>query len=99
MKADYDSEANAILITLVEGAYCDDGDSVDKGELCNVSLRNDQVTSVELLYPGENLELLAAAAERFDLDGEGLLAAARAALTAPDRVVTLGLSRRLAGSA
>jgi hypothetical protein len=97
VKADYDSEANALLITLLDDARCDDGDSVDKQELCNVGLAQGRVTSVELLYPTDNLDLLEGAAERFDLDVQGLLAAARAALAAPDRVVTLGLSRRLAG--
>lgn len=97
MKADYDSEANAILITLLD-ARCDDGDSADEQELCNVSLLNGEVTSVELLYPAENLALLKAAADRFNLDGEGLMAAARAALAAPDREVTIDISGRLAGS-
>jgi uncharacterized protein YuzE len=97
VRADYDSEADALLITLLEGVRCDDGDSVDKQEFCNVGLAQGQVTSVELLYPADNLELLEVAAERFDLDAQGLLAAARAALAAPDRAVTLGLSRRLAG--
>jgi len=97
VKADYDSEANALLITLLEGARCDDGDSVDKQELCNVGLVQGRVTSVELLYPADNLKLLEEAAERFDLDAQGLLAAAGAALAAPDRAVTIGLSRRLAG--
>jgi hypothetical protein len=77
---------------------CDDGDSVDEQEFCNVALSNGHVASVELLYPADNLELLAVAAERFDLDAEGLLAAARAALVAPDRAVTIELSGRLAGS-
>ncbi len=98
MKADYDSEANALLITLSEDARCDDGDSVDEHELCNVGLLRDQVKSIELLYPADNLELLEVAAERFDLDVEGLLASARAALAAPDREVTIALGGRLAGS-
>ncbi|HYQ78486.1 MAG TPA: hypothetical protein VEP91_05170 [Solirubrobacterales bacterium] len=98
MKADYDSEADALSIDLVEADRCDDGFSVDKGENCNLALAKGRIVNVELLYPAENLELLTVAAERFDLDGEGLLAAARAALAAPDRLVTLGLSRRLAGS-
>ncbi|HEX2265207.1 MAG TPA: hypothetical protein VHH14_02885 [Solirubrobacterales bacterium] len=96
MKADYDSEANALLITLREGDYTDDSAGVDEAEQCNIALSKGRVTSVELLNPSDNLELLSAAAERFDLDAEGLLAAARAALAAPDRVVTL--SNRLAGS-
>jgi uncharacterized protein YuzE len=98
MKADYDSEANALLITLLEKHHSDDEENVDADEACNVALSNGRVTSVELLYPADNLELLRAAAERFDLDGEGLLAAARAALAAPDREVTIDLSGRLAGS-
>ena len=57
------------------------------------------MVNVELLYPSKNLELLHAAAESFDLDVEGLLAAANAALAAPDRSVTLELTDRLAGSA
>lgn len=98
MKADYDTEANALLITLLEGRRSDDGVSVDEQELCNVALSKGRVTSVELLYPVENLKLLRHAGERFDLDSEALLAAARAALAAPDRAVTLDLSSRLAGS-
>ncbi|HEY6145109.1 MAG TPA: hypothetical protein VIV13_02455 [Solirubrobacterales bacterium] len=98
MKADYDTEANALLITLLEGRQSDDGVSVDEHELCNVALSKGTVTSVELLYPVENLKLLRRAGERFDLDAEALLAAARAALAAPDRAVTLDLSGRLAGS-
>jgi hypothetical protein len=96
VKADYDSEANALLISLLEVDHCDDGVSVDKEEYCNVSLSKGRVTSVELLYPAENLGLLPVAAERFDLDAESLTAAAKAALAAPDRQVTL--SGRLAGS-
>ena len=98
MKADYDSEADALLITLIKGRRSDDAESFDAEEFCNVALSNGRVMSVELLYPADNLKLLRAAAERFDLDGEGLLAAARAALAAPDREVTIDLSGRLAGS-
>jgi uncharacterized protein YuzE len=98
MKADYDSEANALLITLLEAAPRDDFVSVDENEYCNVSLSKGRVANVELLYPADNLDLLGVAAERFDLDSEGLLAATKAALAAPDRVVTIDLSGRLAGS-
>jgi uncharacterized protein YuzE len=98
MKADYDSEADALLITLLRDRRSDDSESVDADEICNVALSKAQVMSVELLYPAENLKLLKAVAERFELDGEGLLAAARAALAAPDREVTIDLSGRLAGS-
>jgi uncharacterized protein YuzE len=100
MKADYDSQANALLINLLDdGVRCDDDASVDKDEHCNIALSKERVASVELLYPGDNLGLLAVAAERFELDAEGLLAAARAALAAPNREVTIDLSGHLAGSA
>jgi uncharacterized protein YuzE len=98
MKADYDSEADALLITLIEDRRTDDAESVDADELCSVALSKTQVISVELLYPAANLALLRSAAERFNLDAEALLAAARAALAAPDRKVTIDLSGRLAGS-
>jgi uncharacterized protein YuzE len=98
MKADYDSEANALSIDLIQVEHWEDGDSVDKDGQCNVAFSQGRVVNVELLHPSKNLELLHAAAERFDLDAEGLLAAARAALAAPDRSVTLELTGRLAGS-
>jgi uncharacterized protein YuzE len=98
LKADYDTEADALLITLIDDRRSDDAESIDGEELCNVALSKTRVISVELLYPAENLKLLKAAAERFSLDGEALLAAARAALAAPDRAVTIDLSGRLAGS-
>ncbi|HEX6456104.1 MAG TPA: hypothetical protein VF009_06245 [Solirubrobacterales bacterium] len=98
MKADYDSEANALSIDLVQVDRWDDGDSVDEDEQCNVAFSQGRVVNVELLSPAKNLELLNAAAERFELDAEGLLAAAKAALAAPDRSVTLELTGRLAGS-
>jgi hypothetical protein len=41
-------------------------------------------------------EPLRAAAERYDLDAEALIAAARAALAAPDRAVTLDVAVRAA---
>jgi uncharacterized protein YuzE len=98
MKADYDSEADALSIDLIQVDRWDDGDSVDKDEQCNVAFSEGRVVNVELLYPAENLKLLKAAAERFELDAEGLLAAAKAALAAPDRSVTLELTGRLASS-
>jgi hypothetical protein len=98
MKADYDTEANALLIHLIDVDHWDDGDSVDKAQFCNVAFSKGRPAGVELLYPAEHLDLLSVAAERFDLDAEALLAAAQAALAAPDRAVTLDLSGRLAGS-
>jgi prepilin-type processing-associated H-X9-DG protein len=98
MRADYDSEANALSIDLLEVDRWDDGDSVDDGETCNVSFTDGHLANVELLYPQDNLELLGKAADRFKLDAEALLAAAKAALAAPDRAVTIQLTDRLADS-
>jgi hypothetical protein len=98
MKADYDSEANALSIDLIQVEHWDDGAGVDKDEQCNVAFSQGRVVNVELLHPSKNLALLDAAAEKFDLDAEGLLAAAKAALAAPDRSVTVELTGRLAGS-
>jgi hypothetical protein len=47
---------------------------------------------IELLNPAEQLSLLPIVAERYELDGAALLAAAQAALAAPDRLVELKLS-------
>jgi hypothetical protein len=47
---------------------------------------------IELLDPAGHLDLLPVVAERYELDGEALLAAAQAALAAPDRLVELKLS-------
>jgi uncharacterized protein YuzE len=98
MRADYDSEADALSIDLLEVDGWDAGKSVDENEHCNVEFSKGRVANVELLYPAENLELLSLAAERFDLDAQGLRAAAEAALAAPDREVTIEFSGRLAGS-
>jgi hypothetical protein len=86
------------LIHLIAVDRWDDGDSVDDGEICNVAFSKGRPASVELLYPADHLDLLPVAAERFDLDAEALLAAAQAALAAPDRPVTLDLGGRLANS-
>jgi hypothetical protein len=98
MRVDYDSEADALSIELSPVDRWDDGDSVDKEESCNVAFCKGEPVNVELLYPADNLSLLALAAERFHLDGEALLAAAQAGLSAPDRPVTMEVGARLPGA-
>jgi hypothetical protein len=93
MKADYDSEANALGIELIEVDRWDDGDEFDE-YYCNVAFSKGRLVYIGLLYPSENLHLLEAVAERYNLDAERLIAAAKAALAAPDRKVTI--SDRLA---
>lgn len=95
MKADFDSEANAVSIELVDVDHWDYGEEVDEW-YCTVAFTGDRPVNVSLLYPQENLELLALAAERFDLGASALKAAATAALTTPDQVVTVGDDGRLA---
>ena len=68
MKADYDSEADALSIDLVRFDRYDHQEQVDD-DYCNVGIVNGRAVDVELLYPAEHLDLLKDAAERYDLDG------------------------------
>jgi len=95
MKVDYDSKANALSIDLVAPCHCDHNEEVTS--TVNVAIAGDKPVNVELLYPHLGIdEPLRAAAERFDLDAEALIAAARAAIAAPDREVTLEVGVRSA---
>ncbi len=95
MKADYDSEADALSIDLVEVDAWDGGEDVD-GAHCHVTFAHDCPVNVELLSPHDHIDLLGVAAERYGLDGAALTAAAQAALAAPDRPVTLDVGVRAA---
>jgi hypothetical protein len=95
MRADYDSEADALSIELRQVDRLDHQEQVDD-DYCNVGIVNDTVVDVELLYPAKNLDLLLIAAERYDLDSAALRAAAQAALAAPDRVVRLEVGAPIA---
>jgi len=93
MKADFDSKANALLIDLLGAGRCDDAVEIDD-TYCHVALWKGQVATIELLNPADHLDLLERAGDRLELDSGALIAAARAALAAPDRAVTV--SARLA---
>jgi hypothetical protein len=95
MKADYDSQAEALSIDLVEVDRWDDGDPVDD-TYCNVALRRGRPVNVELLNPRDHLDLLTVVAKRFALDPVALRIAAEAALAAPDRPVTVAIGARAA---
>ena len=88
MKTDYDSQANALGIELVEVDRWDDGYEFDD-DYCNLGFSEGRLVYIGLLYPSQNLQLLEAVAESYDLDAGTVLAAARAALAAPDLVVTI----------
>jgi hypothetical protein len=93
MRSDYDKEANAISITLVDGAAADRADK--RHERAIVALRDGEPIELQLLYPDLGIdEPLRAVAERYELDPEGLVAAATAALAAPERAVTLEVAAR-----
>ena len=97
MKADYDSEANAIQIDVIEVGRWDGEKQGDDEDRCHVAFAGGRPVSVELLYPNLGIEEpLRSAAERFDLDAEALIAAAQAAVAAPDRPVTLDVGVRAA---
>ena len=95
MRADYDSEADALSIELRRVERFDDQEQVDD-DYCNVGIVTGRAVNVELLYPARHLDLLEVAAERYGLDGAALLAAAQAALAAPDRAVELEVAARVA---
>jgi len=95
MRADYDSEADALDIELVRFKLLEGQDSVDD-TYCQVGFAGGVPVCVELLTPAEHLDLLDVVANRYDLDGAGLLAAAQAALAAPDRIVDLEVGARVA---
>ena len=95
MHADYDSKANAISIALVRAGQAERADQVHSRAIA--ALCDGRPVELQLLYPDLGVdEPLRAAAERYDLDAEALIAAAQAALAAPDRSVTLDVAVRSA---
>lgn len=93
MRADYDSEADALSITLRRFGHYDDQQEIDD-DYCAVGLVQGGPVRVSLLSPAKHLDLLEVAARRYDLDDAALLAAAHAALAAPDRIVDLEVAAR-----
>ena len=94
MRADFDSEANALDLELFRFKHYDYQEQVDD-DFCTVGFAGGRLVSVELLDPADHLDLLEVVAQRYELDGTALLAAAKAALAAPDRLVTMDLSESL----
>lgn len=93
MRADYDSTANAIWIAITDAQHADASDEVHARAI--VALAAGRPVEVQLMYPELGIaEPLAAVADRYELDGEDLRAAAQSALAAPDRVVSLEVAAR-----
>ncbi len=96
MRVDYDSQADAIAITLVDVDHADYGDPIGDPLAGSVAIANGKPVEVEVLSPSLGVEEpLRLAAERYDLDLEALIAAAQAGLAAPDRAVTIDVGGRL----
>ena len=91
MKAEYDKESDALLIDLVAGPPAEYVEDIDDAE-CMVGIRDDRPVSVELLDAADHLSLLAEAADQYGLDAGALVAAARAAMAAPYRQVTIDVA-------
>jgi hypothetical protein len=88
MRADYDSKANAISITLAPVEQAERADQVH--ERAVVALHDGHPVELQLLYPDLGIEEpIAAVAGRYHLDRGALEAAARSALAVPNRVVVL----------
>ena len=96
MKADFDSRANALWISLTSADHEAYNEEID--HRCRVSFdSSDCALGVEVLYLDRPYDhFLRTAAERFDLDAEALIGIARAAVAAPDREVTMHVGVRAA---
>jgi Protein of unknown function (DUF2283) len=95
MRADYDSEADAINIELSRFERYERQEQVHD-TYCTVGFAEGRLVDIELLTPAEHLDLLEVVAERYHLDGTALIAAAQAALAAPDRLVKLEVGASIA---
>jgi hypothetical protein len=91
MHADYDSDARAVSLCLGRGRSAAQADQIHPRAI--VALRDGRAVEVQLLYPELGIEEpLRAAAARYQLDLDALLAAARAAVSAPDRAIDLHIA-------
>ncbi len=98
MKVDYDPEARSLLFEFGESREREEGDYVEEvaGGSCIVWFHDDRPESIQLLGADKDIAPLDEAAKRFGLDAEGLRAAARAALAAPNREIRIEVGRNLA---
>lgn len=97
MRVEYDSQANALSIDLVDERELPTQYGEELGAQCVVAIdAAGRPVKVEVLDPARWLEeALSAASERYGLDREAL-EAARSALAAPDRVVVIEVGARAA---
>jgi hypothetical protein len=93
MKVDYDSEGRSLLFEFGDAEDYDHVKELSGGE-CIVWVLTDRAVSIQLLSADRDIAALDEAAENFDLDAEGLKAAAHAALAAPDREITIEIGEK-----
>lgn len=94
MRADYDSQGDTLAIELVNVDRLDHGDDSVHPQAV-VSFRDGRLAVIDVIGARDDAEEpLKAVAAAYDLDPEALLAAARAALAAPDRTVVLDVLGR-----
>jgi hypothetical protein len=85
-RADDDSKANAISVTLAPVEHAERADQVH--ECAIVALHDGHPVALQLLYPDLGVDApIAAVASRYALDRGALEASAGSALAVPDRVV------------
>lgn len=92
MRADFDKTADTIQIELEPVDRLDGDVATIPGVL--VGFCAERPVLIDLFGTGGDVdERLRAVGERFELDGEALIAAARAALSVPDRAITLDVGQ------
>jgi hypothetical protein len=98
MQADYDSQADTIQITLEPVKSLSGGSDVIENGLVIVGFHEDRPVLIDVIgtHDPRFEQPLRIAADRHNLDGEALIAIARAALAAPDRPVRLDVGARIA---
>lgn len=95
MEADYESAADTIQIVLEQRGGLSGGSEVVGAGAVIVSYCEGRAAMVDVIGTGNGFEApLSLAARRNGLDAEALVAAAKAALAAPDRVVRLDVDAR-----
>ena len=96
MRAEYDSEADALAIDLVRDPVAAWAEDLDERSRVAVA-EGGEAVSIEILYPSLGIDgPLATAAARHGLDAEALVVAARSALAAPDREILIEVRARSA---
>jgi|ERR1044072_3036680 hypothetical protein len=95
MRADYDSKGDTIQIEIVAADRLDRDDSSVSGVIVGISGEKPALIDLIGTSPGVD-DRLRAVAKRHGLDADALIAAAHAALAAPDRTVTVDVAVRAA---